>query len=83
MGRGRGYPDQRHRIPAWVTDQLLQRFADERSETTSRVCYGTLLSREQYLRDVRAGRYRDARLDPIGRMTPEELGIWTAAIGDE
>jgi hypothetical protein len=77
------YPDQRHRIPRWVTDQLLQRFAEERSEAASRVCFGTLLSREQYLRDVRTGRYRDARLDPVGRMTPEELAIWTAAIGDE
>lgn len=77
------YPDQRHRIPRWVTDQLAKRFVDEGSDGTSRVCNGTLLSREQYLYDVGAGGYEDARLAPGGRMTAEDLEIWTAAIGSD
>jgi hypothetical protein len=77
------YPDQRHRIPIWVTDELTKRFAGERSDDASQVCNGTLLSREQYLYDIRAGGYQDARVGPTGRMTPEELEIWTAAIDDK
>jgi hypothetical protein len=76
------YPSQRHRIPTWVTDELSARFTDERTEPANQVCNGTLLSREQYLHDVRPGEYQDARLVPVGRMTEEELDIWTAPIRD-
>jgi hypothetical protein len=74
------YPDQRHRIPAWVVDELTTRFLAEQSDASGRVCYGTLLSREQYLHDVCVGGYQDARIIPPARMKPEELEIWTAAI---
>jgi len=77
------YPDQRHRIPAWVIRELTRRFTDERTDDTTHVCNGTLLSREQYLYDVCVGGYEDARLAPRGPMTPDQLEIWTAAIGDE
>ena len=76
------YPGQRHRIPAWVTDELSTRFASERPDPANLVCNGTLLSREQYLHDVREDGYEDARLTPIGRMTADELDIWTTAIRD-
>jgi len=46
------------------------------------VCFGSLLSREQYLADVARLGYADARL-ARGHMTPDELAIWTAAIDDE
>ena len=45
-----------------------------------RICQGTLLSREQYLVDIGLWDYEDARLKPRGRMTPEEVIHWTAAI---
>jgi hypothetical protein len=74
------YPDQRHRIPAWVSDELSVRFRREQADEVDKVCNGTLLSREQYLHDVCVGGYQDARIVPPGRMKPEELEIWTAAI---
>jgi hypothetical protein len=41
------------------------------------VCGGTLISREQYLPDVRAWGYEDARLTPRGGMTPDQVELWT------
>jgi hypothetical protein len=76
------YPDQRHCIPEWIRNELTRRFAAESSESSNVVCNGTLLSREQYLYDLEHLGYSDARIEPIGRMTREETGIWTAAIGD-
>lgn len=79
---GFAYPDQRHRIPPWVTDELSTRMKRERAEPENHVCNGTLLSREQYLHDITAGGYTDARRAPVGPMTEEELEIWTAPIAD-
>ena len=53
------------------------------TEARNRVCYGTMMSREQYLHDVNVLGYVDARLVPRGTMTPEELAIWTDAIGKQ
>jgi hypothetical protein len=39
-----------------------------------------LLSRAQYLVDVDRDGFWDARLDPVGKMTAEEVEHWTAAI---
>lgn len=77
------YPDQRHRVPAWVVDDLTARFRREQADDPVGVCNGTLLSREQYLYDVCIGGYQDARMVPPGTMKPEELEIWTAAINDK
>jgi len=74
------YPDKRHNIPAWVTDELVRRLSVSRPNLNSDVCYGTLLSREQYLHDVERTKYRDGRAEPIGTMTEEQIHIWTAAI---
>jgi hypothetical protein len=76
------YPDQRHRVPAWVLDELMTRLRTEASEADNRVCNGTLLSREQYLHDLTHFGYRDGRVEPAGTMTREETAIWTAAIED-
>jgi hypothetical protein len=82
------YPDRRDAIPDWVVRELTSRFASAREprspstrESRSHVCRGTLLSREQYLWDLDRHGYQDARLQPHGAMTPEEIAIWTAAIG--
>jgi hypothetical protein len=74
------YPDKRQNVPAWVMDELIRRLGVSRPNLQNDVCYGTLLSREQYLHDVERWKYRDAREQPQGSMTREQLDIWTAAI---
>ena len=44
------------------------------------MCYGTIMSREQYLYDVHVLGYEDPRLVPRGSMTRRDLEIWTDAI---
>jgi hypothetical protein len=77
------YPDKRQNIPAWVMDELLRRLSVSRPNLQSDVCYGTMLSREQYGFDVERLKYRDAREEPNGPMTREQIAIWTAAIGKD
>jgi Nucleotidyl transferase of unknown function (DUF2204) len=77
------YPDARHRVPSWVLEELLCRLRSDESEPDTRVCYGTLLSREQYLVDLEQFGYSDARVEPLGRMTEDETAIWTKAITDQ
>ena len=59
--------------PGWLTRSKGRR---PRAQT----CFGTLLSREQYLPDIGIWGYQDARLKPLGPMSPEEVAHWTAAI---
>ena len=77
------YPDRRESVPAWVMEELIRRLGVSRPRTDNDVCYGTLLSREQYLYDVERLRYRDGRLEPTGTMTPEQIAIWSGAIGTD
>jgi hypothetical protein len=77
------YPGELARIPTWVTDGLMQRL---RADTDApppapALCRGTLLSREQYLHDLRQG-YIDGRLQPYGSMSIGEIAVWTDAIDD-
>jgi hypothetical protein len=74
------YPDKRQNIPGWVMEELVRRLTVSRPNLQNDVCYGTLLSREQYLHDLERLKYRDAREEPVGSMTREQLEIWTAAI---
>jgi predicted nucleotidyltransferase len=77
------YPGERHRVPAWVLDTLMQRLAAETRQPPQEdlhVCAGTLLSREQYLHDVERLGYVDGRLTPVSTMTPEDVATWTEAI---
>jgi len=76
------YPDKRQNIPTWVMDELMRRLSVSRPNLQSDTCYGTLLSREQYLDDLERLKYRDARAQPDGPMTSEHIDIWTAAIHD-
>jgi hypothetical protein len=77
------YPAERDRIPRWLLKEYSHRLADELDGPlpAAQVCFGTLLSREQYLADIGKWGYHDARLKPLGAMTPEEVTDWTAAIG--
>ena len=78
------YPAERQKIPAWVLKDLSGRLGNEIEapppENQSQACFGTFLSRAQYLTDIGKWGYRDARVKPLGPMTPEEVVHWTAAI---
>jgi hypothetical protein len=75
------YPSARSRVPAWVMHELMERLAAEvdSPDADDPVCYGTLLSWSQYLGDVLAGSFRDARIRPFGNLTAEEVARWTSA----
>jgi Aminoglycoside-2''-adenylyltransferase len=75
------YPDRRQNIPTWVMEELLRRLSVSRPNLQNDTCYGTLLSREQYLHDVEQWKYRDGREQPEGPMSADEIRIWTNAIG--
>jgi hypothetical protein len=76
------YPSERTRVPDWVLGELFRRQQDERGQASPSdpICRGTILSRAQYLIDIRHRGYRDARLRPEGSMTPEQIARWTEAI---
>jgi len=77
---GFAYPDRRQNIPPWVMEELVRRLNASRPNLQNDTCYGTLLSREQYLFDVDHWKYRDGREQPEGPMSTEEIKIWTDAI---
>jgi hypothetical protein len=80
------YPGERHRVPPTVLRELLARLESELTAPvpTDPSCRGPLLSRIQYRIDVETMGYRDARLAPSGKMSPQETVEWTtAAEGDE
>jgi hypothetical protein len=77
------YPGERSKVPARVEGELVRRLGDEAvraSPAAGRVCQGPFLSREQYLTDLSAWGYQDARL-ARGAMSPQDVAHWTAAIG--
>ena len=76
-------PADRRRVPPEVMRSLVARLvADPADATTPEICYGTLLSRSQYLDDVRRHGLIDARREPRGAMNADEIDRWTAAIDD-
>jgi hypothetical protein len=79
------YPSQRAKIPGWVMDEMAQRLAAEvhAGNSDDDICYGTILSRQQYLVDITERGYRDARLRPDGNMNAEEIAHWTAGIDQD
>ena len=76
------YPAHRTLIPESVMAQLLERLRHESSAPPepTRVCNGTLLSREQYLDDTEQQGFQDGRLAPFGNMTPKDVVDWTNGI---
>jgi hypothetical protein len=79
------YPGEADRIPPRVLDDLIGRLRNRRgaSASSERLCRGTILSRSQYLMDIEHWGYRDARLEPVGPMSEEEVEIWTQAAQEE
>lgn len=82
------YPTEREKVPGWVMSDLLGRLrkelkTDSAEAEIEQVCQGTILSRQQYLHDIQQEGFVDARLEPLGSLKPEELAIWTAAIGQD
>jgi Nucleotidyl transferase of unknown function (DUF2204) len=79
------YPSERDRIPSWVMRDLMERLKLEvkSDPPEDRVCHGTMISREQYLSDVEREGYVDARLEPLGNMSAEEIAHWTASIDNK
>ena len=79
------YPSERANVPPQLMRELYDRFWHEAESPTptDRMCQGTLLSREQYLVDMRQWGYADARLRPRGSMTAANVAHWTASIGND
>ena len=75
------FPSARSKVPTWLMDDLTERLKTEMAEPDweEPVCFGTMLSWSQYLGDILAGSFRDARIRPHGTLTPEEVVRWTAA----
>jgi hypothetical protein len=75
------YPSDRSKVPAWVVEELTKRLHDETraGDGNEKVCYGTIISRQQYLKDIDEWGYKDARL-VHETMTDEEIAHWTAGI---
>lgn len=76
------YPGDAHLIPNRVMETLTERLCQETREPSpdTKLCRGTILSRSQYLIDVHRWDYQDARIQPAGNMTAQEVEAWTAAI---
>lgn len=82
---GFAYPAHRDLVPVGVMDELIRRLSYETHAPSpdSDLCLGTLLSREQYLNDIHLNGLQDARVKPVGNMTPEDTATWTRAIADD
>ena len=77
------YPSHREKVPAWVMEELSNRVAEESraGNVDDKTCYGTIVSRQQYLIDIERWGYKDARHDDHGgNMTSEEIAQWTKGI---
>ena len=75
------YPSRKDLIPRNVMDRLLRRLDLEQQVhwLGPEVCYGTFLSRAQYLSDIEMEGFQDARLSGRSAMTAEQIREWTAA----
>ena len=73
------YPGEQALIPVGVMHELTDRLRRELDSPppVDRQCAGTLLSREQYVVDVKEWNYVDARLHPDGAMFPLQVAEWT------
>jgi hypothetical protein len=84
------YPADASRLPREVLQTLIGRLSrevfgrdGEAATAPAAVCFGTVLSRAQYLFDVANHGYLDARLPPSGTLSAEEVEKWTAAIEED
>jgi hypothetical protein len=79
---GFAYPAEREKVPAWVMWEMAARMSRDvqARPPDDRVCQGVLLAAAQYLPDVERWGYEDARLEPHGTMTPEQVDEWTDGV---
>jgi hypothetical protein len=75
------YPSDRGKVPAWVMNELATRMQAETDagSADAKICYGTIISRQQYLKDISDWGYEDARV-VHETMTGEDIEHWTAGI---
>ena len=62
-----------------IIEELTSRMREETASSDEQVCNGTIISRQQYLKDVNDWGYEDARLVD-GVMSEEDIELWTAGI---
>jgi hypothetical protein len=79
------YPSDQARIPTSIMDDLIGRLQKDVAPPgePKRLCRGTLLSRKQYLVDVKKWGFHDARLEKRVHMDSEDISQWTNAIPKE
>jgi hypothetical protein len=75
------YPAEQDTIPRRLLADLTGRLLADRGKGGHGrpVCQGTYLSRMQYLNDTERWGYQDARLEPRGPLSQEDITHWTAA----
>lgn len=82
------YPRHTQAIPDWVVKSMVDRLLNEQHIVPAKaddvkMCQGTLLSRQQYLKDVSEWGYEDARIHPASNITTNmserDVAHWTAA----
>jgi hypothetical protein len=85
------YPEEQSKVPSDVLRMLLRRAeheataspsvtpAESTGDSDGPICHGTVLSRTQYVVDIEQWGYQDARIEPLGNMTPDEAAEWTEA----
>lgn len=66
------YPSEMQRIPEWVMEELIGRMRHELPAAV-RFCRGTFFSHNQYATDIQRWGYVDARLAPLGPLSPEAI----------
>jgi hypothetical protein len=75
------YPSKPENVP----DEVIQRLFDQAKRAPKlpeKICRGTLLSWNQYAPDLDRWGYQDARVEPVGELTREEVDHWTKAPKD-
>lgn len=71
------YPGERPKIPERMLHALVERVREPRRNGTDApagLCRGTLFSGEQYRIDIEKWGYQDARVQPVGTLTAEDVG---------
>jgi hypothetical protein len=69
---GYAYPSEKDCVPDWVLDHL-NAAAHHESDPRVRLCRGPFLAQKSYTADIAEGGFIDARLQPHGPLTPEEV----------
>lgn len=73
------YPSERDAVPQGTIEALTDKMRSQPPDE-ARICRGTNLSRAQYLVDVRAWDFADARIGPIGPLTAEQVAELTGSV---